>query len=972
MSDNDKTSERLFADAQGNLFEKAYEERLAEERNKPVECLGMTFPNDEARRTYFLDKLRETLKDPEFKKIEGFPIGEDEGILALSDPPYYTACPNPWMGDFIKHHGKPYDPKLDSYRREPFAVDVSEGKTDSVYKAHSYHTKVPHLAIVPSILHYTEPGDIVLDAFCGSGMTGVAAQWCGSASLEYRHKTEADFEKQGKTKPKWGERCVILNDLSPAATFIAANYNTPFEVDEFYRAGKVILNEVAQECGWMYETKHSDGKTVGRIEFTVWSEVFACPDCAGELVFFDVALDKETKRVKDSFSCPHCGSELTKKKIERQYEAKFDPALNTTIRIPKRRPSLISYKVDKTRYEKTPDQEDLAVLQKIESLEFPSNIPVERMMHAPSDVECWGDKWRVGTAGFTHVHHIFLPRAAQCLGLLWRRASEYPSVRIRHILTYFIEQAIWGMSILNRYSPSHFSQVNRSLNGVYYVASQHSEVSPWYILEGKLKRLAKAFGNGIAFREAAIVRTGTAASVEVADKSIDYIFTDPPFGDNLAYAELNFVVESFHQCFTNALPEAIVSPHQKKSLKEYQNLMLFCFKEYYRVLKPGRWMTVVFHNSLNKVWAAIQESLQLAGFVVADVRVLDKQQGSFNQAVAVGSVKQDLVISVYKPNGGLEDRFRLTAGTDDGVWDFVRTHMKQLPIFVSKDGHAEITTERQNYLLFDRMVAFHVQHGVTVPLSAAEFYQGLTQRFSERDGMYFLPDQVPEYDKKRMSVNDVMQLQLYVSDEASAIQWLKQQLIRKPQTFQNLHPQFIKELGGWQKHEKPLELSDLLQQNFLCFDGKGNVPSQIHSHLSTNHKELRNLPKDDLTLLAKAKDRWYVPDPNKAGDLEKLRERSLLREFWEYLPEGYKPSAPESTESFLPGLKPKAGPVPKGKRLKIIRLEAVRAGFKHCWQNRDYPTIITVAQRIPQSVLEEDPKLLMWYDQAVTRTGEDT
>jgi len=64
----------------------------------PVECLGMTFENDEKRREYFLEKLRVKLKDPEFRKTEGFPIGEDEDILALSDPPYYTACPNPFIG----------------------------------------------------------------------------------------------------------------------------------------------------------------------------------------------------------------------------------------------------------------------------------------------------------------------------------------------------------------------------------------------------------------------------------------------------------------------------------------------------------------------------------------------------------------------------------------------------------------------------------------------------------------------------------------------------------------------------------------------------------------------------------------------------------------------------------------------------------------------------------------------------------
>jgi hypothetical protein len=176
----DSRSKRLFSEAQKNMFEKSYEEELKNQSNQSVECLGMTFSNDGERRKYFLAKLRKHLKDPEFRKIEGFPIGSDEDILALSDPPYYTACPNPFIEDFIQCYGKPYDPKTDNYRREPFAADVSEGKNDPIYNAHSYHTKVPHKAIMRYILHYTEPGDIVCDGFSGTGMTGVAAALCGS------------------------------------------------------------------------------------------------------------------------------------------------------------------------------------------------------------------------------------------------------------------------------------------------------------------------------------------------------------------------------------------------------------------------------------------------------------------------------------------------------------------------------------------------------------------------------------------------------------------------------------------------------------------------------------------------------------------------------------------------------------------------------------------------------------------------
>lgn len=183
----------------GRLFD---EELTA--HDKPVTCLGRSFANDGERRAWFIERLQEKLKDPEFRKIEGFPVGSDEDILALSDPPYYTAYPNPWAADFVKAWEAEKPTGNAPYHREPFATDVSEGKTHPVYKAHGYHTKVPHLAIVPSILHYTEPGDIILDGFSGSGQTGVAAQWCGAAPASYRAELENKWKAEGRPAPKWG------------------------------------------------------------------------------------------------------------------------------------------------------------------------------------------------------------------------------------------------------------------------------------------------------------------------------------------------------------------------------------------------------------------------------------------------------------------------------------------------------------------------------------------------------------------------------------------------------------------------------------------------------------------------------------------------------------------------------------------------------------------------------------------------
>lgn len=909
-----------------------------------VECLGLTFPSEDARRTHFREKLRAKLKEPEFRKAEGFPVASDDDILNLSDPPYYTACPNPFLEEFVRYYGKPYDPAA-PYGRKPFAVDVSEGKSDPIYTAHSYHTKVPYKAIMRAILHYSDPGDLVLDGFAGSGMAGVAAQFCGVPDSDFKKEIEEELRSEGDPLPSWGARRAILGDLSPAATFISANYNTQFDTAAFQSEAHRILSELKAELGWMYETNHAGGIHRGSINYTVWSEVFSCADCGGEVTFVEEALDPQTKRVKEQFPCPHCSAELTKDSLQRRMESLVDPATGGTWSRIRLVPVLINYSVGSKKFEKKPDKQDRACLAKIADLALPSTVPdaefpIDQMYHGS----------RLAPKGFTRIHHLYLPRTLQVLGAYVKAVEGIADTRLRNAMLILATHQFPNASIMNRYRPAS-SFGNAPLGGVYYVSSMIAEANVFALIEGSIRRINRMVASGLGRAtlpgSGVITTTSGAAHLPgLTDSSIDYIFTDPPFGENIYYADLNFLPESWLRVRTDSRPEAIVDRTKGKTLLDYGHLMTVCLKEYCRVLKPGRWMTMVFHNSSNAVWAAIQESLSQAGFVVADVRTLDKQQGSYRQLTST-AVKQDLVISAYKPNGGLERRFELEKGTEDGVWDFVRTHLRQLPAFVAKDGNVEVIAERQPYLLFDRMVAFHVQRSVTVPVSIGEFFAGLSQRFPERDGMYFLPEQIADYDQKRMKASEVRQLEIFVRNEKSAIQWLRQQLQDKPQTFQEIHPQFMREVAGWEKHERPIELRDLLEQNFLLYEGQGEVPSQIHRYLSTNFHDLRKLPKDAPALRAKAKDRYYVPDPAKEVDVQKSREKALLREFAEYRDL-------------------------KQKKLKVFRLEAIRTGFRWAWQQNDYNAILDVAEKIPEDVLQEDAMLLMWYTNSLTRTGRQS
>jgi len=884
----------------------------------PFEIEADALPSKEDKEAY-RQRLAEYLRDPEFRKIEGFPIGTDEAILALSDPPYYTACPNPFLPEIIEQWQQEraeireaFGLKDEKYWREPFAADVSEGKNDPIYNAHSYHTKVPHKAIMRYILHYTDPGDIVFDGFCGTGMTGVAAQLCGDKktveSLGYRVDEQGVIWEGDQAISRLGARKAVLNDLSPAATFIAYNYNTPVDVRAFEKEAKRILREVEEECGWMYETWHPNcddpNRVKAKINYTVWSDVFRCPHCGQEMVFWDVALDKAANAIKDTWACPGCGSLLSKRpskgsgslRVERVMDTVYDRALGETIRQARQVPVMINYSVGKKRYEKAPDGEDFILIKSIEEKDIPINYPTNRMPEG-------SESRRNDDIGLTHVHHFYTKRNIYI-------TSCYLKL-ILMIKDHNIRSQLFGiLNTINNYinKKQSFNGGGGGISGTLYVPSLVMEKNVMAVINRKVYSLV--FINLRKYNECLISTHSSTTYRYIENSYIDYIFIDPPFGGNLMYSELNFLWEAWLGVFTNNQEEAIISKEQRKTLREYQGLMEDGFREFYRLLKPGHWITVEFHNSQNAVWNAIQEAILHAGFMLADVSMLNKQQGTFKQITSAGAVKQDLVISAYKPTEAFTSQFQVDAGTVQGAWEFVRQHLEQLPMPVVTNGKMSMQGERTPYVLYDRMLAFHLVRGLSIPLSASEFYAGLTDRWLYRNGMVFTSTQAQQFDQMRLQADKVEQLSLFVTDETSAVQWLKSELSPEsghgPQTYAELQPAFLRQLHQ-ERYEALPELKTLLEQNFL----KG----------------------DD--------DRWYTPALNQEADLQALRERDLLRDFGDYT---------------------------RGSgKVKVFRSEAIKAGFSKAWKEHNYDLIVQVAERLPEQALQEDPQLKLYYDNALNR-----
>lgn len=857
-------------------------------KSEPVVCLGKTFESEEARREYFREELRKKL--PELKQIEGFPIGEDEDIIRLSDPPYYTACPNPWLNDFIvewekekieleKQDKRQHDFKV----KEPYASDVSEGKNNPIYMAHAYHTKVPHPAIMRYILHYTQPGDIVFDGFAGTGMTGVAANLCGSTE---------DVAALREPNAKVGVRHSICSDLSPIASLIAANYNLPFDPVTFEKKANTILKQVEKEYGWMYETEVNGRRA--KVHYTIWSDVFICSNCNKELTLWKeaVILGRKKDEIKDEFPCPYCGTLCSKKNMGKAWETYFDSVLKKPISMIKTEPVLVNYHFVGSRSENRLANFDIKLLEEIDKIDI-INIPLFRL-------PVGSEARRNDRIGIKYIHQFFTKRNLLCLNKIY----EYSKNDIS-LLNWFTSSLI-NTSKMWKYKPD---RKGGNLAGTLYIPSLSIEQNPIEVLRRKISAFIKTM---YYERSNSVISINSATKLSfIDDNSIDYMFIDPPFGANIMYSELSAIWEGWIKVHTNNKEEAIINPVQRKTLFEYQNLMNRSFKELYRILKPGKWITIEFSNTSASVWNSIQNALQGVGFVVVNVSALDKKQGSFKAVTTTTAVKQDLVITCYKPSQELLMKFETTQDKSENVWSFTEELLLRLPVHLAKDKSTTTVVERNPKILYDRLISYYVQHGYNVPLSASEFQKGLRERFVERDGMFFTAEQAIEYEEKKANAPEMIPMALFVSSEAEGIEWLKRELEVAPKTYSELQPRWMQDLAKPKKGDELPELMQILEENFL---------------------------KDE-------DGRWHKPDLENEADLEKIRSRKLLKEFNIYVDLASKPNA----------------------KIRTVRLEALRAGFKNAYTNKDFATIVNVGNRLPESLLMEDEVLLQYYDIASSR-----
>jgi len=835
-----------------NNFDNISQRKLFEKKDEFIESLNLT-----------PEKIREDLEN--MRDIEGFPIGDVEDILELSDPPYYTAYPNPYIKDFIEYYGTPYDEESDDYDiSEPYVDDVSEGKNDPIYGLHSYHTKVPPKAIMKYIEHYTKKEDIVFDGFCGSGMTGIACQ-----NLK---------------------RNAILTDIAPIASFISYNYNHSINADKSYNKIKNIYNIVKNDYGWVYKTKHQSKE--GIINYVVWSDVYICPSCNAKFDFYSAGVDEENHKVLKEYSCPFCKIKLTNRTVIKDYIEYEDNWKK--FRDVHSVPVLIDYTFNKKKFRKVPDENDLELIKKIQKLNIPFWNPINPIPNG------YNTNQPKESHGIKYMNQFYTKRNYLILSAIFNKIINEKDKILRFLFFSFMHNNTNRRNrfIVDKYRPK--GSPAGPLSNTLYFPNLQTEMNIFNSFLRAINKFNKV-KNIWTKKNQLISNQSSTNLLNIPSNSVDYIFVDPPFGQNIMYSEMNLIWESWLRIFTNNKSEAIINPVQNKFLYEYEELMTKCFNEFFRILKPNRWMSVEFHNSKMEVWKSIQNSLIASGFVIAQVAILDKKHGTIYQDRKINSVKNDLVISTYKPASSFTSSFLRKHGKNMEK-KFIKTHLAKLPI--------KNNSERTQQMLYSKLIAQYIYNGFEVKMDATDFYKLLEDNFIEINGFWFNENQIATYEKQRnllekINENEFNQKILGIYDEKSAIIWLSQ-FLSKPKDYDEIFVEFSKNLMT--SIDKIPELKIILDDNVILDDGKYRLPSSI--------------------------------EKQEKGEIRKKR---LLKEYNEIL---------ENIQKSK-------------NKIKELRKEALLYGLMKLYNEKDIDTIKLIADRIDRKIIDSDEDISTIIDWAM-------
>lgn len=571
-------------------------------------------------------------------------------IAAMPDGYYSGDKPNRNLRAFAENHVKerPFDPEDDDYSVPAFDKAIETTKATAIYMMHTYWSKKPHDAIRQYIKHYTNHGDLVLDPFCGSGGTAIAAL------MESRK--------------------AIAIDRSPAATFITKSYCTPVSTEELQRAFEKLKRKVQSELDWLYETKCDRCGGDSTTAYTVYSQVLRCPRCLEKVALFDCATAESLTadgKPKTIAVCPSCSKRGKTEEISPRHE-KFGavPVLVSYICENGCRPARGERRHNDPNKKKREffEKYDLAKIHDIESKRIPYWYPTDRMMNAPEDQERWALLWRPYLGDRKTVADFFRPRNLWALGAILHGIKELGVAdHLQDALVFSLSSMLLNASDMYRYRENGKGGLSM---GTFYVGPSFQVMNAWRCFEDKISDMMRGY-ECLSFDENDVcISTQSATNLNsIPASSVDYIFTDPPYSWKVQYGESNFIWEAWLAFDTHwHEEEIIVNDVRGRTEADWAHMIRQAMMECYRVLKPGRTLSLCYHDTSEGTWALVQDIMAEVGFLVGksdEALYIDTGQKAWKQLVADKVNKRDLVINFRKPKVGEATIGVLFSGSED-------------------------------------------------------------------------------------------------------------------------------------------------------------------------------------------------------------------------------------------------------------------------------------------------------------------
>lgn len=573
-----------------------------------------------------------------------------------------------------------------------YARPMSSTRSGALFNAFSYPTKIDPEAIAVFVAAHTEPGATVLDPFGGSGTTGIAARLCESPTPRMRSLAD-----QMGIEPAWGPRNAVVYELSPLGALVSRVLSAPPDPRTFATKAIELLDEAEADLRWMYEADDPSGQA-GTVRHIIWSEVLQTPCCGAEITFWDACVGHDPLRLATDFRCPGCS-----KLVQANACARVLTEAGTRLRVP----AWVWGRTGKSNWDRGATAADNDLVDKVAATDV---NPA-----APDSYIAWGDLYRSGYhAGINKIQDLYTPRNFRVFAHLWALASREGGLLGDALKLWLLSYNSTHSTLMTRVVVKTGQKdfvITGAQSGVLYVSGLPVEKNIVTGLHRKVKTFKEAFALTYGGSAEINVVNASSTSLDIPDGTIDYVFTDPPFGDFIPYAEINQVNEAWLGALTDQTEEAIISSARGKGIDHYRHLVRAVFAEVSRVLKPAGMATVVFHASKPAVWAALGEAFDANGLAVSKASVWDKIQVSFKQAVHDGGTRHDALF-MLRPRTGAPTRTEVSRLTSPPA-------ITPESIIASSQDLPGTQSPR---ILYTRYVTACLSAGQAVALTAPDFY----------------------------------------------------------------------------------------------------------------------------------------------------------------------------------------------------------------------------------------------------------